>query len=85
MYDLESDRAFECTAMPQLCFAAPTLPLELATLDNGTAYRLEIGRPAMFCAEVLELNDEGNVLRAEPSSGVKLYLEKSPSLCYGRE
>lgn len=53
------------------------------TLGTENAHVLQIERSAMSRSEVLEPEDEGNVVRAEASSGVELLSEVGLSLLYG--
>lgn len=61
---------------------ASALPLAFATSRDDIAHSLQIERPSMSFAEVVELHDERDVVRRKTPSKVELHLEESPSLLY---
>lgn len=69
--------------MQQFRFKAPLLPLVSETTGYGVADSLETERTILSPAEVVELDDERYVVRAETSSEVKLCKEEGPFLVYG--
>lgn len=44
----------------------------LATSGDETAHHLPVERPALFRAEKVKLDDDGNAVREKASSGVEL-------------
>lgn len=71
--------------MKQSCFACSALLPIFVTLGDETCHPLESEQPAQSLAEIVGLDDEGNVVRAEAFFGVELCLEKDPSLLYAEK
>lgn len=55
------------------------------TFGDEVAHPLQIGRPAWSRAEVVEVDDEGIVVRAKGSLKLELGLEENPSFWYEEE
>lgn len=56
--------------MKQFQFTAPALLLVLASLENEVLHPLHVKRPPKSREKVVELNNEGSLLRAEASPGI---------------
>lgn len=56
--------------MLQFCFTASALSLVFATLGYLTAHPLQTACPDRSRAKIVELDDRGNVVRADASSEV---------------
>lgn len=83
-YALEDDKLFGRSRVHQLFLTAPALPLVLETFEEEITHPLQIERPARSPPEVVELDNEGNVVRGEASPGVQLCLKEGPSpVCEG--
>lgn len=82
MYGPEDEKLFRCSAEQQSRFTALALPLLFETREDEFAHPQQVERPAISGAEVVELDDEENAVRAEASLRVELCLEKGPSLVY---
>lgn len=65
LYAPEKVKLFEGSAAQQFFFTAPALLLVFVAIGDETASPLLVKQPARSRAEVLELDDEGNVVRSK--------------------
>lgn len=83
LYAVKNDWLFECSAAHQSGFTVSALLLVFATHGDPAGHPMQVARPAMSRAEIVDLDDERSVVRAEASSVVQLCLEDGTSIVYG--
>lgn len=77
---LKDIELFKWSTVQQICLKTSALPPAFATSGTEAAHSLQIERPAMSSAEILELVVQRQAVREERSSAAEFCWENSPSL-----